>query len=210
MQSYRSKFYPWIILLALSAMAMCQSSDPRDNTNTSVESSAEASGDTSRSTGPSAESADNSSMNSGEDSAKNGNGLPDDNGERGVEVVEKPGIYVYNYPETLQLEDPYENYLSKRRVFDDRLAADIKSLLAEEEGYTPEYKARCLPVYDYGIVLVGEDSRQTYLFSFRCNTMHYKEKKLWKDFSPIRTRLYTLLQYQVNDNTSVLMDSRDY
>lgn len=117
-------------------------------------------------------------------------------------------MYVYSYPETLHLEDPYENYLVKRRISDGELRDEIQALLEKEEGYTPEYTARCLPVYDYGIVIVKEENRETYLFSFRCNTMHYKEKKLWKDFSPIRARLYTLLTYQINDSTSVLIDEK--
>ena len=129
--------------------------------------------------------------------------------DRGVEVVERSGMYVYSYPETLHLEDPYENYMVKRRISDGDLRDEIQGLLDQEEGYTPEYTARCLPVYDYGIVIVDDGSTQTYLFSFRCNTMHYKEKKLWKDFSPIRARLYTLLTYQINDSTSVLIDEKE-
>ncbi|MBU42710.1 MAG: hypothetical protein CMN76_05785 [Spirochaetaceae bacterium] len=150
----------------------------------------------------------NSSSEGSNEAPSSPDSRQDDGRERGVEVVERPGLYVYHYPETLQLEDPYDNYLSKRRVYDNSLNAEIRELLKEEEAYSPEYTARCLPVYDYGIVIVEENSRSTYLFSFRCNTMHYREKKLWKDFTPIRNRLYTLLQYQVNDNTSVIVDSR--
>ncbi len=188
-----SRIQIWIITVLLLGTTMCRTSAPAGST-----SAQETSSEVTPETGANETDSKERELESAGD------------GERGVEVVEKPGIYVFHYPETLQLEDPYENYLSKRRVFDDRLGAEIRALLAEEAGYTPEYKARCLPVYDYGIVLVSEDNRQTYLFSFRCNTMHYKEKKLWKDFTPIRTRLYTLLQYQVNDNTSALIDSREY
>ncbi|MEQ8350180.1 MAG: hypothetical protein RH862_01765 [Leptospiraceae bacterium] len=184
----RTSFSALVILTMLTAFSGCQSSAPADPASS-----------------PAADSVENSSEM--ESAPENRSVEPSD--DRGVEVVERTGIYVYHYPETLQLEDPYKNYLSKRRVFDDNLAAEIESLLAEEADYTPEYRARCLPVYDYGIVIVEEKERRTYLFSFRCNTMHYKEKKLWKDFTPIRTRLYALLQYQVNDNTSVIVDSRD-
>lgn len=155
---------------------------------------------------PGEEGMDSSSEKERGESERAGESNGDTPTEKGVEVVERPGMYVYQYPETLHLEDPYKNYLSKRRINDGELQNQIKALLQEEEGYEPKYTARCLPVYDYGVVLVEDGSRETYLFSFRCNTMHYMEKKLWKDFSPIRARLYTLLAYQINDNTSVLID----
>lgn len=129
--------------------------------------------------------------------------------DRGVEVQEKPGVYVFTYSAPLELADPYSDYLTKRRIYDADLAQRIHQLLEEEAGYEPEFKAKCLPKYDYGIVIKGEESLDTYLFAFGCNTMYHKEKKLWKDFGPVRNRLYTLLRYEVNDNTSTLLDSRE-
>ena len=129
--------------------------------------------------------------------------------DRGVEVQEKPGVYVFTYSAPLELGDPYSDYLTKRRIYDGDLAGRIHQLLEEEAGYEPEFKAKCLPKYDYGIVIKSEESLDTYLFAFGCNTMYHKEKKLWKDFGPVRNRLYTLLRYEVNDNTSTLLDSRE-
>ena len=129
---------------------------------------------------------------------------------RGIETVQKAsGVFYYTYAETLDQIDPLADYQEKREITDGRLIQELKGLMASNEGYSPEFKARCLPMYEYGLEFrENPEQRTTFLFSFRCNTMHYKEKKLWKDFSPIRARLYTLLTYQINDSTSVLIDEK--
>lgn len=129
---------------------------------------------------------------------------------RGIETVQKAsGVFYYTYAETLDQIDPLSDYQEKREITDGRLIQELKGLMASNEGYSPEFKARCLPMYEYGLEFrESPEQRTTFLFSFRCNTVQYVEDQMYKDFTPQSVKLYSILRYEVDDDTSELMDAR--
>lgn len=123
--------------------------------------------------------------------------------DRGIDVVQRSsGVVVYRYAETMEPIDPRKDFESRRQITDPGVIADLKRIMADNAGYTPDFKARCLPVWDIGIEFRSAETSRLYLFSFRCNTMKSVEDNLFKDFTPQRTDLYALLQYEINPRTS--------
>lgn len=124
--------------------------------------------------------------------------------ERGIDIVQRStGIFVYRYAETMDQIDPRKDFISKKQITDPAVAADLRRIMADAAGYTPDFKARCMPVWDLGIEFRTASETRMYLFSFRCNTMKSVEDNLFKDFTPQRTDLYSLLQYEINSRTTI-------
>lgn len=124
--------------------------------------------------------------------------------ERGIDIIQKSsGVFIYRYAETMEQVDPRKDYLSKKQISDGAVIADLKRIMADSAGYTPDFKARCLPVWDIGIEFRSGTESRLYLFSFRCNTMKSVEENQFKDFTPQRTDLYSLLQYEINPRTTI-------
>jgi len=127
-----------------------------------------------------------------------------------VNVIQKAtGVFVYTYKETLDPLDPFTDFESKRRIQDPQIIERLKKLLTENAQYTPDFRARCLPVWDYGLEFrESESEKRMFLFSFRCNQLKLVEERVFRDFSPQRTELYALLRYEINDQTSVPVSMR--
>ncbi len=124
---------------------------------------------------------------------------------RGIEVVQRAnGVFLYRYAETLDPFDPRKQFTLKRQISDPGVVGNLKRLLKDNSDYTPDFKARCLPVWDAGIEFRNGNESRMYLFSFRCNTLKSVEDNTFKDFTPQRTEFYGLLMYEINDRTSYL------
>ncbi|KAB2935229.1 MAG: hypothetical protein F9K24_00440 [Leptonema illini] len=129
--------------------------------------------------------------------------------ERAIEVVQKEsGVYLYRYAETIEPIDPRKDYTEKYRIFRQSTIEDLRNLVASNREYEPEFKARCLPVWDAGLEFRDEGQSVMFLFSFRCNTIRYVEGNLFKDFTPQRTAFYKIFQYEINDESAVLIEKR--
>ena len=123
--------------------------------------------------------------------------------EKGIDVVQRAnGVFIYRYDETLEKIDPRKDFKAKKQVTEQSVIADLKRLLKDNTDYTPNFKARCMPVWDAGIEFRTATETRMYLFSFRCNTVKSVEDNTFKDFTPQRTELYGLLMYEINDRTS--------
>ncbi|MBL8021292.1 MAG: hypothetical protein JNM27_16600 [Leptospirales bacterium] len=125
---------------------------------------------------------------------------------RGIEIVQKAnGVYIYSYAETIDPIDPRKDFQSVRQVTDPEVIARLKKILKDNSNYDPQFKARCLPVWDAGIEFRAEQESRLYLFSFRCNTIKSVEENMFKDFTPQRGELYPLLRFEINDRTSLAL-----
>lgn len=126
-----------------------------------------------------------------------------------INVIQRAkGIYLYTYKETMDPIDPYKDYETKRRITDPQIIERLKKILADNADYKQQYTARCLPVWEYGLEFRGsEGDHRTFLFSFRCNTLKLVEERVWRDFTPQKTELYSLLRYEINDQTSVQLST---
>ena len=120
-----------------------------------------------------------------------------------LEIIQNASeIFVYAYQEKVGSLDIKKDILSVRRLTDRDLIANFKRLLGENATYQPQYKKRCLPVWDYGLEFRDKNASRTFLFSFRCDTMKINEEKVYRDFTRERTELFALFKYEVNDLTS--------
>lgn len=129
--------------------------------------------------------------------------------ERAIEVVQsKSGVYVYTYAETMDDIDPKKDYVAKYRVFDEPLIARLRKAIAENRDYSPEFKARCLPMWEYGLEFREPKATATFLFSFRCNTIRYVEGNLFKDFTPQRAQFFQFFRYEVRPETASLLEKK--
>jgi len=125
---------------------------------------------------------------------------------RNVEIVQKSnGVFVYHYAETIEQIDPRKDFDSVRQVTDPDVIAHLKKILKDNADYTPQFKARCLPVWDAGIEFRTAEESRMFLFSFRCNTIKAVEENLFKDFTPQRDELYPLLRFEINERTSLAL-----
>ena len=123
--------------------------------------------------------------------------------DRAIEIVQKDsGVYLYRYAETLEPFDPRLIYTEKYRIFKESVIKDLKNLIANNKDYEPEFKARCLPMWDTGLEFKDGNESAFFLFSFRCNTIEYIDGKLFKDFTPQRTDFYKIFQYEINNDTA--------
>lgn len=111
-------------------------------------------------------------------------------------------ILVYTYPERIGGLDPHKDYSLIRRVADARLITRLRGLLEENAQFQPEYRKRCLPVWDYGVEFRAGGERRTFLFSFRCDIMRVHEENIFRDFGKEHVNLYALLRYELNERTT--------
>lgn len=130
--------------------------------------------------------------------------------ERSIEIVQKSrGVFVYSYAETLDEIQPYEDYKTKREITSDGVIRDLRALLAANAEYQPQFTARCLPVWEYGVEFrESPEERRMFLFSFRCNVLVQYEERSYRDFSPQATDIYALLEYEVNERSSRIFPNR--
>ena len=111
-------------------------------------------------------------------------------------------ILVYTYPEKVGGLQPNRDFTSVRKVSDLALIYRFQGLLEQNAVFQPEYRKRCMPVWDYGVEFRAGAVKRTFLFSFRCNTMMIHEENIFRDFGRERVGLYALLRYEVNSFTS--------
>lgn len=111
-------------------------------------------------------------------------------------------ILVYTYPEKVGGLDPYKDAESVRTVSNRDLIYRFQRLLEQNAEFQPQYRKRCLPVWDYGVEFRSGSKSRMFLFSFRCNSMKIHEENIFRDFERERTDLYALLRYEVNAQTS--------
>lgn len=129
--------------------------------------------------------------------------------DRAIEVVQsRSGVYLYTYAETIEPIEPRKDYLEKYRVYDQTIVANLRKLIAENREYSPDFKARCLPVWDYGLEFREEKEAVLFLFSFRCNTIRYVEGNLFKDFTPQRTEFFKIFRYEIKPETASLIEKK--
>ncbi len=133
--------------------------------------------------------------------------VPENPGEvplKAIETVQRSrGVFVYRYGENMADIDPRKDHTEVRRIIDARVLRELKQLLAENAEYSPQYRARCLPSWDYGLEFrESPEKRATFLFSFRCNQMMIYEEKVYRDFSPQSVKFYALLKYELNERTT--------
>jgi hypothetical protein len=129
--------------------------------------------------------------------------------ERAIAVVQKDsGVYFYRYAETIEPIEPRKEYREKYRIFKPSVIEELRDLIASNREYEPEFKARCLPVWDAGLEFRDEGQSVMFLFSFRCNTIRYVEGSLFKDFTPQRTAFYKIFHYEINDDSAVLLEKK--
>lgn len=129
--------------------------------------------------------------------------------DRAIEVVQsRSGVYVYTYAETMDELDPKKDFIAKYRVFDDALISRLRKAIGENRDYSPDFKARCLPMWEYGLEFRDQKTSATFLFSFRCNTIRYIEGNLFKDFTPQRSQFYQFFTYEVRPDTASLLEKK--
>lgn len=129
--------------------------------------------------------------------------------KRAIEIIQKKdGVYLYSYEETLEPIDPLNDYTRKYRIFNNELAQKLENLIVQNKHYEPEYKAKCLPVWDYGLEFRSKQESHLFLFSFRCKTIKYVNENLFKDFTPQSIDFYKIFKYEVDDKTALLLDEK--
>lgn len=123
---------------------------------------------------------------------------------RAIEVVQKSdGVFFYRLSSSPDLEnDISESAIESYRIYDEDVTEKLKQLIADNRDYEPDFKARCLPQYDSALKFSQGEKKEVFLFSFRCNTILYKDGPLWKDFTPQRNDFYTIFHYEINENTA--------
>lgn len=111
-------------------------------------------------------------------------------------------ILVYTYPEKIGGLQPSKDYSSVQRLSEASIIYRFRGLIEQNSEFQPEYRKRCMPVWDYGVEFRAADQKRTFLFSFRCNTMKVHEDNVFRDFERERVGLYALLRYEVNASTA--------
>lgn len=125
---------------------------------------------------------------------------------RAIKVVQRAtGVFVYQYAETMEPIRPLQDFVSVRKVIDPGVIKELKRLLSENADYKPQFTARCLPVWDYGLEFREKEQSSLFLFSFRCGTLKLVAETLFKDFGPQRTAFYSIFKYEINEKTSVVV-----
>lgn len=129
--------------------------------------------------------------------------------ERAIDIVQKQsGVYFYRYAETIDPIEPRIDYTIKYRIFKESMIHDLRNLIATNKEYEPEFKAKCLPVYDVGLEFKDQSETAMFLFSYRCNTIRYVEGNQFKDFTPQRTAFYKIFEYEINENSATIIDKK--
>ncbi|MCR9143667.1 MAG: hypothetical protein NXI24_15570 [bacterium] len=132
---------------------------------------------------------------------------PENPGEvplKAIETVQRSrGVFVYRYSENMGDINPLKDFVEARRIIDSQVIGELKGLLTENAEYSPQFTARCLPSWDYGLEFrESPEKRTTFLFSFRCNQMMIFEDRVYRDFSPQSVKFYALLKYELNERTT--------
>ena len=123
---------------------------------------------------------------------------------KAVEIVQRArGVFVYRYAENMADIDPLKDFESARRIVDSKIIHELKQQLAENAEYSPQFTARCLPSWDYGLEFrESREKRRTILFSFRCKQMMIYEEKVYRDFTPQSVKFYALFNYELDEGTT--------
>lgn len=128
---------------------------------------------------------------------------------RAIEVIQKKeGVYFYTYPETIEPIDPQKDFIKKYRVNSHTIIENLNRLILANKEYKPEFTARCLPVWDYGLEFRSKKESHFFLFSFRCNTIKYINENLFKDFTPQSIEFYKIFKYEIDENNSLLLEEK--
>jgi len=129
---------------------------------------------------------------------------------RAIETIrKKEGVYFYTYPETLEPIDPYNDYTKKYRIYKEDIIANLQKLILENREYTPAFKAKCLPIWDYGLEFREKQESHFFLFSFRCRTIKYVNENIFKDFTPQSLEFYKIFRYEIDENSAYLIDKKN-
>ncbi|MFN3605217.1 MAG: hypothetical protein ACK4UJ_10970 [Leptonema sp. (in: bacteria)] len=129
---------------------------------------------------------------------------------RAIEIIQKKeGVYFYIYPETIDPINPERDYSKKYKIHNKQILESLKQLILANKEYEPEFKARCLPVWDYGLEFRSLQESHFFLFSFRCNTIRYVNENLFKDFSPQSLLFYKIFKYEIDEKNSILLDEKN-
>ncbi len=125
---------------------------------------------------------------------------------RSIEVVPRfESMRVLRYPDTLDAFD-FRKRFEKESPVSAADAGDFVRLLEKNRQFSPEYRKRCLPVWDYGLEFQDRAKQpgRLVLFSFRCATLRIVEVKdsepLFRDFSPERAEFYDLFRRLLGPN----------
>lgn len=128
---------------------------------------------------------------------------------RAIEVIQKKeGVYFYIYPETIEPIDPQKDFIKKYKLYNQTMIENLNQLILSNKEYKPEFTARCLPVWDYGLEFRYKKESHFFLFSFRCNTIKYVNENLFKDFSPQSIEFYKIFKYEIDENNSLLLEQK--
>lgn len=126
--------------------------------------------------------------------------------QKAIQVIQKSrGVFIYKYKgnNVLRPFEPYSDFISKREITNAGIISQIKQIIDENKDFNPEYKKRCLPKWEIGLEFrKANQDKKMLLFSFDCSTMMIYEQKVYRDFQPQKTKLYGLLNYEVNSSTS--------
>jgi len=113
---------------------------------------------------------------------------------RSVEIVRRStGVFIYKYKESIDPINPQNDYIEEKRIPDAVTIQRIKDLLLANESYSPQYRVRCLPNWDYGIEFrESKTQSRFFLFSTRCNQLKLHEDKIFRDYSPQRESFHEI------------------
>ncbi len=125
--------------------------------------------------------------------------------EESLQIVRNArSVYVYRYEENMGDIDPHADFTSARRVTEAAAIQELRALLSENAAYSPQFTARCLPSWDYGLEFRENDERRvTFLFSFRCNQMMIYERKVYRDFTPQSVKFHALFSFELDEDTTI-------
>jgi hypothetical protein len=129
---------------------------------------------------------------------------------RAIETVQKKeGVYFYTYPETLEFIDPYKDYTKKYRIYKEDIITNLQRLIIQNREYTPAFRAKCLPIWDYGLEFRQKQESHFFLFSFRCRTIKYVNENIFKDFTPQSLEFYKIFKYEIDESSAYLIDKKN-
>lgn len=128
-------------------------------------------------------------------------------GTRAIEVVPKyDAVRALRYPDTLDELDFRRDFSKAQRIETLQDFERFATLLRANREYHPEYRKRCLPVWDYGLEFLNENKKpgRLILFSFRCATLQIRDpgeaQGLYRDFEPQRRDFYELFRRLLGPN----------